>query len=857
MQLQAVQIVLEPPAWPVLLTALAAGLLTLEAGALLLRSWRRTRNAWGPLAAVVSIAAGPVVSLAAAGYQLMSGIAPGRSGTAGWLVLAGLRGTLIATCAVLTARWIPGGGVITLGAVAVLWSFRSYSRTTTPVKRKVKAVFLALRVLIILLLTLWTLGPKIERRTEKEVRGIALVGVDLSGSMSRRDMPLDYRSTEIDPEVEPIARIAAVRQALRDQDDSLEEIAEQSELELFTFDVSSRRTVPLAENETIDSMLVEPDGPATALGDSGASAFGQFATARRDVVALILLSDGCNNTADVVTPEKFARLMASRNIPVYTVGVGWDTVTQATHQLNLRNVAAPDQVEAFNRLPITAAIDAIGLAGTEIKLTCTFGDEEVGTKTITASENNQTLTARFEHVPTKTGYHRLAVKAEIQGEKPRDLTGKFSADKLVQVRDTGIRILYVEGKIRFEVKFITQALASGRRITVDRHIFTQPLGQGQQSPLGEKMEDWLRYHAVILGDVQAANFTDRQLEILAEMVTKHGKGLCMIGGTDTFGQGNWPKAIRDIMPVDLQASTGQIKGPIKVIPTDQGAKVDLMRIGPKGEVADPWRKLRPLPGANRLAGVKLGATVLAESGDGAPMIVRQKVGAGRTLAIAFDTTYRWVLTPDEETPEMQKRFWRQVGLYLAAPRGNIWIATDQPTYDLRRLGKGVDVVEVTAGVEDAFGRPLLSENPRIELVDPDGGRTPLTLRPGETSFRGTLPAASVQKEGVYQLHISHMVEDKELKAEHRFEVVFRDLESLDVLANFDLLRRMASESNGLFVRLAELPELLEELRITTRPRRVEQFEREELGKDYRWWLLGAILAMMCVEWAVRKRKGLI
>ena len=80
---------------------------------------------------------------------------------------------------------------------------------------------------------------------------------------------------------------------------------------------------------------------------------------------------------------------------------------------------------------------------------------------------------------------------------------------------------------------------------------------------------------------------------------------------------------------------------------------------------------------------------------------------GRALAIAFDSTWRWVLTP-KDTAELQRRFWRQVALYLAAPKGHIWITTDRAAYDLRRLKRRTrsDVVEVTAGVEDASGLPL-------------------------------------------------------------------------------------------------------------------------------------------------------
>jgi hypothetical protein len=252
-----------------------------------------------------------------------------------------------------------------------------------------------------------------------------------------------------------------------------------------------------------------------------------------------------------------------------------------------------------------------------------------------------------------------------------------------------------------------------------------------------------------------------------------------------------------------------------------------------------------------------------------PLIVVQRFGAGRSAAMAIDTTFRWVLTEKDETPEMQKRFWRQLMLYLSAPRGNIWIATDQTTYDLRRLrrtvgGAPVQVVEVTAGLEDASGQPILDADPNVVLIGPDGRHTPIALEAGETSLEGTISRAAFDEQGTYRLTIDHTLEGKALSAEHQFEVTKPELESLEVLANFELLERMASASGGEFARLSGLEGVLDSLQFATKPRLVPVYHRVapfDDGRDgnwlLRWGVLSAVIALLCLEWSLRKRKGLV
>ncbi len=790
--------------------------------------------------------------------------------------------------------WRTGGSIIVISAAAIAWTFRSYRQTTSPISSLVKRTFLTLRVACVLLLALWALRPIIQYEHEKIIPSVMLLGIDTSSSMQRRDMPNVYTMAIADSKGQPVRRIDSVRQAIQHQADNLVRLSEHGDLGIFNFAASAQpqalvpsRSKTQAEPDKDIFNIPDAKGEATALGDALAAAFNPYVAAGQDVSAIILISDGCNNTADVIDPLKEAELMGSRGLPIYAVAVGSDKVTQSTRALNVRDLKAPDEVEAQNRLPIVANIETAGLDGRQIKVTCKFDDEVIGSETYSATSAPHT--SRFSHAPSGPGFHRLSVTAQCVGGG--SLEGQMSASKLVHVFDRDLRVLYLEGRFRYEAKYIAEAITAGRRFSLDRRIVLSGGNAPASGGLSENIDDWIKYHAIILGDIEPSAFTPEQLEILKTLVSEKGKGLCMIGGSKSFGRGGWQNTpLADVLGVDLATSDQQIDMPVTIVPTEEGLKNEILHIGKddiggaaqsqsapasgsplrkQGDAVSPantspeqsaqnaaiaWAQLTALNGANRLGKPKLGATVLAANQQGEPMIVCQNYGSGRSLAIAFDTTWQWVLNP-KDLAEYQRRFWRQVALYLASPRGNVWIGTDRPTYDLRRMQMGAEPIEVTAGVEDAFGTPAPQSLKEVTLTLTGSQPVPVSLQRNGDIFRTKLPPQSAA--GLYVLNITAELAGKTLTAEHRFEVVQRDLEGMEALANFALLRQMAQASGGRFVTLSELPALLKDLRQATRSKKRVEVSQEDIAANLRWPIILILITLICLEWAMRKRRGLV
>lgn len=837
-----------PPAWPALLATAAWLLLAVEAALLL---WRLARGrSWMPAAGwcAAALLLGPLLAIVG---LLLAVMTTGAGITVrGWQALrVGLRGSMVLLLAVLAGRGGSSGAVLVVAAACAFWAVRAYRRTTRPLSPRTKAWLLAARIAVILLAALWVLRPTWVHARQQRVTPMLLIGVDRSASMDRRDATRDDGTL--------CSRTEALREALRRRQGELRELQTQADVEWYAFDEAPTPPEASVEGGPPGSVWDGAPGSVTAIGDAAQAVFEPLSAHGWDVAGIVLLTDGCNNLSRRVSPETFAARMGARDIPVHAVGVGSPTVTAGLRSLTVRSCGAPSRIDAFNTMTIRPVVEALGLKGKTIEVACTFGQDEIGVQTRKIASEKANETFDFTHVPLKTGFHRLTVRARVVEEAPTSMGGQPVADMLVQVTDREIRVLYIEGTYRYETKYITRALADSRRITLHRWILNQPLRTGEAGSPGEELENWLGYHAILLGDVAADRFTPKQRAILKTLVNEYGKGLAMIGGDSAFARGGWGETeLADVMPVDLKSSRDQIRRDIQPKPTAEGETAELMRIGPEGEApATSWAKLDAMPGANLLTGVKPAATVPANLLTGEPMIVAQSYGKGRALAIAFDTTWRWVLSPSaEDTAAMQKRFWRQVVLYLAAPRGNVWIHTDRTTYDLDALQRGLQEVEVTAGVENAQGKPVAADV-TVTLQPPAGETTPITLSPDGTIRKGVLTTPT--EPGVYTLNISAEVDGKPLQAQQQFQVVRPDRESLQMLANFGLLRGIAKAGGGMFVPLDKLPELLRRLQRDIQPRRKDVITRDDVLGAWRWWLLVLFVGLLCTEWILRKKRGLV
>ena len=298
-----------------------------------------------------------------------------------------------------------------------------------------------------------------------------------------------------------------------------------------------------------------------------------------------------------------------------------------------------------------------------------------------------------------------------------------------------------------------------------------------------------------------------------------------------------------------------------------------------------WQELPPLGGAATLGRPKPAALVLATDENERPLLVAHEAGRGRCLIAAWESTWPWALASDTGHTVHQE-LWRQMVIWLANRRPRAWVLTDQPQYAEAALASGEVAVEINAGISgldlalgnapDATVQAAMTLRPADQAKQPDAAMSIKLERRGDT-WVARLPDLAGQTQaptaGTYVLEFFARVIrqtpgvdaaqaaalEQEFTARTRFSVLVELLEQRAPNANLPLLHAAAERTGGCggrYVKLAELPGLLQDLADKDQRQRVATPVRHDLVASDPWGLLAWLVLLLGVEWAVRKRCGL-
>jgi hypothetical protein len=321
----------------------------------------------------------------------------------------------------------------------------------------------------------------------------------------------------------------------------------------------------------------------------------------------------------------------------------------------------------------------------------------------------------------------------------------------------------------------------------------------------------------------------------------------------------------DLLPVDLGAS-GQIDQQVAMFLTPAGRLHPILQSPRSSDPAAFWTSLPPFAGASRLTGVKPAAEVLAQTQQGSPLLVVQDLGRGRSAVVAFDSTWKWSLESDEGA-DAQKRFWRQLALWLTNRRPQVWVNVEKPRYLLNRLRSGSDRVQVRAGATSSGTGPQTGLTIEGILSHRPFAKPASTSRPGAQTLRWTRAGDVFENRPVIdtpgEYHIQVKASDASGpvgEAETAFVVESPDLELIDPLADLTTLRQLAestSRQGGAYFPLERLAEVFDRLAATSQTTTTTRVERHRLVADHPWGWLTAFIILVAAEWVLRRRSGLI
>ena len=755
-------------------------------------------------------------------------------------------------------RWLIATGSAVIVAL-IVWSYR---RQSGPPRRRGALCVVRLVALAVVLVIL---GQPLLVFEQNTVENAAVtVFVDVSASMSTRDG--DGAATAADP---PTRLERAVTCLVADGGAVLTALARNNDVEIRSFAGRDRLMARVGRGEPVDDAVARLSGlrPAGAASNITAALLERLGDRRRRHAGIVLLSDG--RETGVSQPNRVIQLARAVQTPIYCVAVGSpDPPVDAS----ITRVAVSGAVFADDWAMMTVRCALTGVAD-PYTTTVRVVDERTGRQLAEAgvrfdgAHPSREVELRFE--PPRVGTIRLGVTIDaVAGEVNRD---NNMVRTRIDVLDRSLRVLYVESYPRYEYRYLKNALLREPSISLSCILLTADPDFAQEGAepvrrFPETRREFERFDVILWGDVDPDGewITEAQKALLREQVARRGCGFGIIAGQRYMPMRLANTPLAPLSPVRPRAASAaldhaQLTRAFSPQLTPAGLRGALFRFDADPEASR--RRFDALPGFYWVApcgGPRPGAEVLLErvgrrpSDPPQPIVVVSRYGAGKTLIQLTDDTWRWRRHDGEL---LHDTYWvRLVRSLMPAPRDSGWddvqLVTDRPQYEYG------DTALVRLLVRDPETLSKLPDGLGASLVDGDGAvLRRLVLHRGSAGASDY--GAPLLIDHVGRLAIRVDVDDwpqglGRPPVPRTIQAAYADIETAQVQADHDLLRRLAEQTGGVVVDPAAVADSLG--RIPDQSVHLPNDAMQSVWDSKA--VLGLFVLLLCVEWAVRRVGGM-
>ncbi|MBN1854388.1 MAG: hypothetical protein JW829_16780 [Pirellulales bacterium] len=721
-----------------------------------------------------------------------------------------------------------------------------------------RAVLVLLRAAVVMMVLLAMLRPAIVYTELRPQSGSLVLMIDTS------------RSMQVTDSVGGESRWNVLRKRVADAAELLNGLSKDFDVRSYTFD---REVASAPLNSGKMDLPDEPNGPQSAIGASLDDILQREATSR--ILAVMLLSDGAQRAFAPrdLPPQQPARQLRSQGIPLYTFTFGSSGSQSA--DLAIDELLAPDTAFAEMPVEIAGQLSVRGYGNQDLKVQLLWETEPgvltpVDTHLVRAdlgADGLAKIPLSFQYTPAGPGEYKVAIQAgPMEGER-MEKNNRLSS--FIHVRIGGVKVFLLDGGDFIgggplpEQRGVRWSLATSPDVTLTREHFDY---QERERDFRDAFEPG-KYDVILLLNVDSIALNRASWDAATAWI-RQGGGLMMAGGAHSFGPGGFrDNSLADALPIEIGRAERQnfgeppaadmhLSGAVAMRPTRFGRGHWIMDLGTTAEGRLSWEDVPPLVGANRFdpARIKVGANVVAESADEArmPLLVWNAYGNGRVLAFAGDSTEMW---RRYGFPEVLKRFWRQVVLWLAkkdvTDEGEVWVRLPQ-----RRILPG-EPMTFSVGVNVPKEKSIAESKFSAYLVLPDHSKQAIELtRRGDGIF-GEISNLSIA--GDYRIAVMATQNGQSLgTAEARFVIEDQDLELDNPAADPDLMDSLA-QTTAEFGGEALAPEQFSSLLNQLAAKKLELKETVRHKKTHwdTWPFFLTLVALLAGDWFLRKKWGLV
>ena len=735
-----------------------------------------------------------------------------------------------------------------------------------------------MRSFVLLLLALVWLEPVIATYTTRTITATTAILIDASASMSVLDHePGSGEETRI----ERVGRLCD-----SDQQAWLKCFAAKNDLRIYTFgERLTRRSLSSVSTDDANGTASEQAAALSWSAEENQTDFGEALSGVLDelgenpLAGIVVITDGIfNEGMHIDDAIAYARRCKAE---VYAIGVG---VAKEPPNIRVMNISAPATAAKGDPFEARVVVGAAGIeqATVRLELRARLEGREAAeaelleTRELTVGGGVEEVEARFRLNADEAGeYIYEARLAAVPGEALESDNLRVAS---VQVLDEIQRVLLVAGQPSYEYRFVTRLLERDKTIDVSCWLQSadeQAVRDGDTiiTHLPRTPEEVFEYDVLLLLDPNPNEFDAAWAITVRRLVDEFGGGLFLQAGSHHTSR--W---LRDPRLEELTAILPVLPDPdADVRVSEQGgwrtraqafhvmeatATHALTRM--QSDAAASSAIWRSLPGVWWYLPVlreKPLAEVLLRHGNaghatryGSPVLLAtQPFGAGRTVFMAFDGTWRWRGTGEQYF----NRFWIQLVRYLAQARREGISKYGTIVLDRETIRPG-DYVKVEAQVLDASFVPWHGNEIEGEIVRESGRRRELRLQaiPGRMGWFAGHVAIDWTGAAVIRIPLppnARPVADREVLSKHiRVEPADVELRSLALRA--EQLTRLADQTQAKYLPLAEAGSLPDLIANASQIRTTRGTDRPLWDNK---WLVTLVAVLLGIEWALRRWSHLL
>ncbi len=542
----------------------------------------------------------------------------------------------------------------------------------------------------------------------------------------------------------------------------------------------------------------------------------------QNVGAVILASDGIYNQGANPVYN-----LSGIKYPVYTVAMG-DTVpkkdlktekvyhNQIVYLGDKFKIAVDASATGYNNITSTLSVTDVSAGKKLHSEEITFGKESLQSK-------------EFILEATKAGVQHFRVQLNVvEGEYS---TANNVKDFFVEVLDSRQQILILVAAPHPDIAALRQAVENNKNYQVTVKFLSDALSLNYSD-----------YNVVILHQIPTANGMPQNL---SDLLTKSKTSLWYIAGS----QSNIAQLNKMQNAVQISGSnqsfndvTASVAADFPLYNITDKISANIAKMPP---LATPFGQYKTPPTAKVLLHQKIGA-VKTEY----PLLAFDESGGQKIATLVGEGLFRWRLYDFQHNKnhEFSNQFIQQVIQYLS-------VKEDKRPFKVS-LAKNIfnenEPVVFEAELYNQSYELINQPEVKLNLKNEEGTDFDYTFARSGNGYRletGNLPT------GNYNYTASAKVGDKPHTASGKFTVAPLQLELLNPVANHQLLHQISSETGGQLFYYNELHELEKTIadNQNIKPVLYDTFKTDSLINLK--WIFFLIIALLSIEWFVRKYMG--